>query len=264
MNASRRPRSAASICQGTRLAWCSISVRTIRSPALSCVRPQVEATRLIDSVALRVKTSSAGSGAPMKAAIRRRADLVGLGGLFRQPVDAAMDVGVLVLVEGGHRLEHRPRLLGRGGRIEVDQRDAGTRLALQDRELGAQPIDVEDARWRAASASGSAVHLAPCGRPPNAPPRGRPDVGAGLLCTTGPDRAPSTHRSGTRHRRTGSPPSCGPPGPRRPAASRARARRPGCGRSTRPPTRPTRNRWSMAGARTGEEISRFIGQPSVV
>ncbi len=68
--------------------------------------------------------------------------LVGLGGLFRQPVDAAMDVGVLVLVEVGHRLEHGPRLLGRGGRIEVDQVDAGTRFAIQYREFGAQPIDV--------------------------------------------------------------------------------------------------------------------------
>ena len=49
------------------LAWCSISVSRMRSPALRLVRPHVWATRLIDSVVFLVKTiSCAGSGAPMK------------------------------------------------------------------------------------------------------------------------------------------------------------------------------------------------------
>ena len=54
MNSSRRFFSAASMCQGTRLEWCSISVRMTRSPGVQVGAPQVYATRLIDSVVLRV------------------------------------------------------------------------------------------------------------------------------------------------------------------------------------------------------------------
>jgi hypothetical protein len=52
------PRSSRSICHGTMLEWCSISEITISSPACRNVRPQECATRLIDSVVLRVKMIS--------------------------------------------------------------------------------------------------------------------------------------------------------------------------------------------------------------
>ena len=60
-------------CHGTRLAWCSISVRTISSPRPMFLRPHEYATRLMASVALRVKMISWLSGALMKRATRARA-----------------------------------------------------------------------------------------------------------------------------------------------------------------------------------------------
>jgi len=54
------------------LAWCSISVSTTTSPDPRFAAPHVRATRLIASVALRVNTSSCGSAAPMKRAVRAR------------------------------------------------------------------------------------------------------------------------------------------------------------------------------------------------
>ncbi len=61
------PVRSASCCQGTRLAWCSISVMRISSPGLSeAVRPK--ATRLIASVALLVNTISSGDAAPRNEA----------------------------------------------------------------------------------------------------------------------------------------------------------------------------------------------------
>ena len=53
--------------------WCSIPEISTSSPALTWVRPQVCATRLMPSVAFRVKMISFGSAAPMNAAIRPRA-----------------------------------------------------------------------------------------------------------------------------------------------------------------------------------------------
>ena len=61
MNSRSASFSWARICHGTRFAWCSISVSTITSPRPMFLRPQAYATRLIDSVALRVQTISCGS-----------------------------------------------------------------------------------------------------------------------------------------------------------------------------------------------------------
>ncbi len=55
------------------LAWCSSWVVTIRSPLATLARPQLKATRLIASVALRTNTISRSDGAPRKAATLRRA-----------------------------------------------------------------------------------------------------------------------------------------------------------------------------------------------
>ena len=48
------------------LEWCSISVSRTRSPRLRLARPQLYATRLIASLALRVQITSFGQHAPMK------------------------------------------------------------------------------------------------------------------------------------------------------------------------------------------------------
>ena len=48
-------------------------------------------------------------------------DLVGLGRLRRQRVHAAVDGGPVLVVVAVHRLDHRPRRLRRGGRVEIDE-----------------------------------------------------------------------------------------------------------------------------------------------
>ena len=68
MYASRQPSS----CHGTMFEWCSIWVTTTRSSLPTFARPQAFATRLIASVALRVKTVSPGVE-PVNAATRSRA-----------------------------------------------------------------------------------------------------------------------------------------------------------------------------------------------
>ncbi len=72
-NASRAPVRSASNCQGTMLLWCSISVSRRTSPARRYLAPQDWATRLMPSVAPRVKTISSALRAWIKAAARARA-----------------------------------------------------------------------------------------------------------------------------------------------------------------------------------------------
>jgi hypothetical protein len=59
-------RSSHSICHGTMLAWCSMAVSSTSSPGPTCWWPQLAATRLIASVALRTNTISRASRAPRK------------------------------------------------------------------------------------------------------------------------------------------------------------------------------------------------------
>ncbi len=74
MNSRSASFSCASSCHGTRFAWCSISVRTMTSPRPMFLRPHEYATRLIASVALRVNTTSCGSGTPRnRATVAREA-----------------------------------------------------------------------------------------------------------------------------------------------------------------------------------------------
>ncbi|MEY4010089.1 MAG: hypothetical protein RLZZ93_781 [Actinomycetota bacterium] len=68
------PFSAASICQGTMLAWCSMWVSTTASPARRLAPPQLRATRLSASVAFFVNTISLTDRAFTKRATLARAD----------------------------------------------------------------------------------------------------------------------------------------------------------------------------------------------
>ena len=73
--------------------------------------------------------------------------LVALGGALGQPVDAAVDVRVLVLVERAHPVEHLARLLGRRRRVEVRERLPADEL-LEEREVRAKRCGVETgSRW---------------------------------------------------------------------------------------------------------------------
>ena len=75
-----------------------------------------------------------------------------------------MDVGVGLAVVPRDRIEHRLRLLGGRGVVEIDQRLAVDRPA-QDREVGTDPLDVEARRGRAVhvftpcTASGTPVSI---------------------------------------------------------------------------------------------------------
>ena len=63
--------------------------------------------------------------------------LVALRRALGQPVDAAMDVRVLVLVERAHPVEHLARLLRRRRRVEIRERLA-VDLLLEEREVRAK------------------------------------------------------------------------------------------------------------------------------
>ncbi|CDF40081.1 unnamed protein product [Chondrus crispus] len=66
------PTWAATICHGTRFAWCSMTDTTMRSPRRRLAAPHAAATRLMLSVALRVKTTSSRDGARIRSATRSR------------------------------------------------------------------------------------------------------------------------------------------------------------------------------------------------
>ena len=115
--------------------WCSISVMSEpRPPAPTFARPHEYATRLIASVALRVKIEQAGSQ-PTNSAIRVRADSKASVDSRAELVHAAVDRRVGVALELVHRLDHLARPLGRGGRVEVGDAPA-VEHPVQHREVG--------------------------------------------------------------------------------------------------------------------------------
>ena len=96
--------------------------------------------------------------------------LVGVGRTRTQFVQAAMHIGVVVLVVMPEGIDHRTRLL-RGGRVvEIDQGLAVYRFA-QDREIltDCGPVDGSAENFVhhliCDGSRGSPLHFAPCGRP---------------------------------------------------------------------------------------------------
>ena len=136
------PVRLATNCHGTKFEWCSSSVITTTSPGPRLSSPQAYATRLIASVALRVKTTSRAAGAFRRRAHLLARALVALGRPLGEPVDAPVHVRVAVLVEVAHRVEHLAGLLGRGGRVEEGDRLAVDEI-LEVREIGADALNVE-------------------------------------------------------------------------------------------------------------------------
>ncbi len=129
------PVASAMSCHGTRLLWCSIAEKTISSPGLRNLRPQAFATRLIDSVVLRVKMiSCSGCACVDEAAGLHARGLVGGRRLFGERVQAAVDVGVVVLVVVHERVDHLARLLRGRGVVEVHERLA-VHLPVEDGEV---------------------------------------------------------------------------------------------------------------------------------
>ena len=83
--------------------------------------------------------------------------VVGRGGALAQLVHAAVDVGVVFLVEALVRLDHGRGLLGAGGTVEIDERPV-VDLCPQDRELGADGRDVEMVGWGRAAHRRDGAH----------------------------------------------------------------------------------------------------------
>ena len=96
--------------------------------------------------------------------------LVGGRRLLADGVDAAMDVGVVLAVVVGHRVDDDVRLLAARRGVEVDQ-PVTVDLLVEDREVGPQRVRVEDAL----ALRGDRHRIAPAsGRPPPARARRRP------------------------------------------------------------------------------------------
>src|SRR5262249_49645826 len=76
--------------------------------------------------------------------------LVGLGRPLAQEVNSPMHVGVVRAVVGAQRIDHRLRLLGRGGVVEIDERMA-VDVLVQGRKVLADALDLDFQPSQAAS-----------------------------------------------------------------------------------------------------------------
>ena len=104
----RAPVSFATTCQGMMLEWCSISVRTMTSPGRSAQR----APAVGDEVDRFGRVAGEDDLARVRS-VEETGDLaacliVGDGGTLGQAVDAAMDVGVVLLVEVADGVDDAP------------------------------------------------------------------------------------------------------------------------------------------------------------
>ena len=86
------------------------------------------------SVAPRVKMISADCAGVEEAGGAGAGGLVGLGGAAAQFVDAAMDVGVVVLVKAAQGVNDGAGLLRGGGVVQIDQRMA-VDLLVKNRKI---------------------------------------------------------------------------------------------------------------------------------
>ena len=132
------PVASAAICQGTMLAWCSISVTRISSPGCSRGRQKAggdEIDRLGGVAGEHDLAPVGGVDEPLHLA---PGGIVRGGRALAEIVDAAMDVGVVVLVEVLERVDHRARLLSAGRRVEIDQRPV-VHPGGEDREVAPYP-----------------------------------------------------------------------------------------------------------------------------
>ena len=127
--------------------------------ALGAGRQRGAVRRLRGGVAERVRHEVDGLGGVLgehqlavggtdQAGDGRARGLVGVGGLLREQVRAAVHGRVVPLVEVPLGVEDRVGLLGRGPRVEVDQPVPAAHRARQDREVGPDLLDVEQSGHR--------------------------------------------------------------------------------------------------------------------
>ena len=118
---------------------------TISSPSLITRPPKLWATRLIASVALRVKISLILGRRIEEAAHAFAGILEALGCRVGEKMQAAMDVGIFLGVALHDGIEHGLWLLRRGGVVEIDQ-GLAIDLAREDGKVAADCLDIEARR----------------------------------------------------------------------------------------------------------------------
>ncbi len=97
-------------------------VTRISSPALTLASPQLRATRLMPAVVPEVKMISQRCLGADEVADFFAGLFVLLGAAFAERMDAAVDVGVIVLVHAAEDVDHLPRALRAGGVVEKHER----------------------------------------------------------------------------------------------------------------------------------------------
>ena len=174
-----------SCCQGTRLAWCSISVTRISSPGPTRNRcaSRPGGGRVAHRVGDQVQPLGRALGEHDLAGIRadERRDphpgaLVGVGGLLAEQVRAAVSRRVVHRVEVTLGVEHLARLVRGSAGVQVDQRPA--RRAPPGRGSGSRPGSRATSNGRAAAPVSPAcpvgAEVAVMRRPPSGTSRSRP------------------------------------------------------------------------------------------
>ncbi|GAA3069184.1 hypothetical protein GCM10020000_62060 [Streptomyces olivoverticillatus] len=104
------------------------------------------ATRLSDSEAFLVKITSSRLGGVDEGGDLVAGALVERRGLLGEHVHAAVDIGVVPLVVRVEHVEDLARLLGSGRVVQVDELLPVVDHAVQDREVLADRVGVEEAR----------------------------------------------------------------------------------------------------------------------
>ena len=127
------PVCSQSSCHGTMFEWCSMPVMTISSPFPIYRWPKLCATRLIPSVALRVKITLSSLSCVQKPLSSETRRLVCLGCHLTEVVNTAMDVRVVLRVIPSEHVEYDFRFLS-GCRV-IKVRQAGD-LELPDPKIG--------------------------------------------------------------------------------------------------------------------------------
>ncbi len=144
-----RPRRSANCCNGTRLAWCSISVTTIHRRLGNSHRPSA-GRQLIDSVVPRREDDFFRPRAWIKPLHLAASLLHRVGAQRAKRVGPAMHVRVILFVAVGHRLNDLARALASSHRCRSrstarlgDRERARHAPLAQDRKIRAELIRIE-------------------------------------------------------------------------------------------------------------------------
>ena len=136
------PRSRQAICQGTMFEWCSMWGDQHLVPGLDPGAPEAGGDEVDPLGGAADEDDLLAAFGVEELGDAAACALVGERRLLREPVDPAVDVGVLLLVVAGHRGDDGARLLRRRGVVEIDQRLV-PHPPREDGEVAPYRFDVE-------------------------------------------------------------------------------------------------------------------------